>query len=188
MRGDYSIDATRCIADLTQRSDAIPRELRALLGDWVWGCDLCQEICPPTRRASPRVDRAFAPQSPRDAFPDLIALLHLRSGQFKRRYRRSAMGWRGPTVLRRNAAVALGNALDRSTVPALEASLSGDPSELVRGHVAWALGRIGSPQARRALARQLERETSLGVREEIEAALGTEQPSDEVGAFNGRRS
>jgi len=172
LRGDYTIDATRCIADLTQRSDAIPRELRALVGDWLWGCDLCQEVCPPTRLASPRVDRAFAAQSSHDAFPDLLALLHLRSGQFKKRYRRSAMGWRGPVVLRRSAAVALGNALDRAAVPALEDSLVRDPSELVRGHVAWALGRIGSPRARTALARQLAAELSLSVREEIGAALG----------------
>ncbi|MFZ1124040.1 MAG: tRNA epoxyqueuosine(34) reductase QueG, partial [Candidatus Baltobacteraceae bacterium] len=60
LRGDYTIDATRCISDLTQRTDAIPRELRPLLGDWVWGCDLCQEVCPPTRRAPPRAGRAFA--------------------------------------------------------------------------------------------------------------------------------
>ncbi|MGP6159974.1 MAG: tRNA epoxyqueuosine(34) reductase QueG, partial [Vulcanimicrobiaceae bacterium] len=60
LRGDYTIDATRCISDLTQRRDAIPRELRPLIGDWVWGCDLCQAVCPPTRRASPRGDPAFA--------------------------------------------------------------------------------------------------------------------------------
>jgi epoxyqueuosine reductase len=172
LRGDYTIDATRCIADLTQRSDAIPRELRALVGDWLWGCDLCQEVCPPTRLASPRVDRAFAAQSSRDAFPDLLALLRLRSGQFKKRYRGSAMGWRGPVILRRNAAVALGNALDRAAVPTLEEALAVDRSEMVRGHVAWALGRIGSPRARAALASQLEAETSLTVREEIGAALG----------------
>jgi epoxyqueuosine reductase len=172
LRGDYTIDATLCIADLTQRTDAIPRDLRALVGDWLWGCDLCQEICPPTRLASPRADRAFAAKSAGDAFPDLLALLRLRSGQFKKRYRRSAMGWRGPVVLRRNAAVALGNALDRAAVPALEDSLAGDASELVRGHAAWALGRIGSPRALATLEARLESETSLTVREEIGAALG----------------
>ncbi|MBV9277718.1 MAG: tRNA epoxyqueuosine(34) reductase QueG, partial [Candidatus Eremiobacteraeota bacterium] len=46
LRGDYTIDATRCISDLTQRTDGIPREMRALIGTWVWGCDLCQLICP----------------------------------------------------------------------------------------------------------------------------------------------
>ena len=48
LRGDYTIDANRCISDLTQRTDAIPRAMRALIGDWVWGCDICQLVCPPT--------------------------------------------------------------------------------------------------------------------------------------------
>jgi epoxyqueuosine reductase len=156
---------------LTQRTDAIPRELRPLLGDWVWGCDLCQAVCPPTRRASPRADRAFAPPGPAAAFPDLLALLGLRSGEYKRRYRSTAMGWRGAAVLRRNAAVALGNALDRAAVPALEASLQGDPHPLVRGHAAWALGRIGSPRALAGLCGALAGERDTGVREELLAAL-----------------
>ncbi len=82
------------------------------------------------------------------------SLLRLRSGAFRRRYAKTAMGWRGAAVLRRNAAVALGNALDRSTVGALIESLQSDPHPMVRGHVAWALGRIGSPRAIAALRRQ----------------------------------
>ena len=173
LRGDYTIDATRCISDLTQRSDPIPREMRPLLGDWVWGCDLCQEVCPPTRRASVRADRAFAASNANAAFPDLMMLLTLRRGEYRRRFRPTAMGWRGPAVLRRNAAVALGNSLDRAAVPALERSLGEDASELVRGHAAWALGRIGSPRARRTLEGRLAGESSLSVREEIVAALGS---------------
>jgi epoxyqueuosine reductase len=171
LRGDYTIDATRCISDLTQRTGAIPRALRPLLGDWIWGCDLCQAVCPPTRRASPRADRAFAPAGAQAAFPGLLALLRLRSGEFKRRYRATAMGWRGAAVLRRNAAVALGNALDRAAVPALEDSLRDDPHPLVRGHAAWALGRIGSPRALAALRAALAGERDAGVRDEIRAAL-----------------
>jgi epoxyqueuosine reductase len=170
LRGDYTIDGTRCIADLTQRTDAIPRELRALIGDWVWGCDLCQEICPPTRRAPPSTIAAFAPARD-DAFPALIELLTMRSATFKRRYRKRAMGWRGAAVLRRNAAVGLGNALDRAAVPALVTALAADPHPLVRGHVAWALGRIGSPAAQDALARRRGAETDATVLEEIDAAL-----------------
>jgi epoxyqueuosine reductase len=177
LRGDYTIDATRCISDLTQRRDGIPRRLRPLMGDWVWGCDLCQAVCPPTRRASPRAERAFAPPGAAAAFPDLFALLRLRGGEFKRRYRATAMGWRGAAVLRRNAAVALGNALDRAAVPALEDSLRGDSHPLVRGHAAWALGRIGSPRALAALRAALAREGDPGVREEVQAALAAWEPA-----------
>jgi epoxyqueuosine reductase len=145
LRGDYTIDARRCISDLTQRRDGIPREMRPLIGDWVWGCDLCQEACPPTRRAPPRVDRSFEAPNAEHAFPDLHALLSMRAGAFKRRFGKTAMGWRGAAVLRRNAAVALGNALDRASVPALTHALRDDSHSMVRAHVAWALGRIASP-------------------------------------------
>jgi epoxyqueuosine reductase len=170
LRGDYTIDATRCISDLTQRRDAIPRALRPLVGTWVWGCDLCQEACPPTARA-PRTAEAFAPRDVDARAPDLQALLAMRSGTFKRRYARSAMGWRGAAVLRRNAAVALGNSLDRADVPALEHALAADPHPLVRGHVAWALGRIGSPRALAALRLAAGRESASLVRNEIAVAL-----------------
>lgn len=171
LRGDYTIDATRCISDLTQRVDAIPRALRPLVGDWVWGCDLCQTVCPPTRRASPRVDRAFQPQTTGAAFPDLQRLLTLSNAEFKRSFRRTAMGWRGPVVLRRNAAVALGNTLDRAAVPALEGALIADVHPLPRSHAAWALGRIGSPRALAFLAERYKREEDPSVRDEIAAAL-----------------
>jgi epoxyqueuosine reductase len=172
LRGDYTIDATRCIADLTQRTDAIPRAMRPLLGDWVWGCDLCQLVCPPTKaagwRGNPRED---GPIDGDIAAPTLIGLLRLRSGEFKRRFKATAMGWRGAAVLRRNAAVALGNALDRSAIPALVLTLNEDPHPMVRGHAAWALGRIGAPSALTALHRRDGVETDRSVRDEIRDAL-----------------
>ncbi len=173
LRGDYTIDASRCISDLTQRTDAVPRDMRASIGDWVWGCDLCQLVCPPTQRSARAADAAFAAASDANARPSLLDLLTLRSGDFKRRFRGTAMGWRGAAVLRRNAAIALGNALDRASVPALETACSSDPHPLVRGHAAWALGRIGSPRALAVLRTQRERERDAAVLEEIEAALAS---------------
>jgi epoxyqueuosine reductase len=189
LRGDYTIDAGRCISDLTQSTRAIPRALRPLVGDWVWGCDLCQDICPPTKRAAPVARPAFAPRGEDAAHPDLLGLLALRSSDYKRRFRPTAMGWRGAAVLRRNAALALGNSLDRAAVPALEAALARDPHPLVRGQVAWALGRIGSPRALGALRRRATRgaEASPDVRAEIDAALRAWETSAASGAFEGRR-
>lgn len=171
LRGDYTMDATRCISDLTQRRDAIPRELRPLVGTWIWGCDLCQEVCPPTRLAR---DRRRLPPAAAESV-DLRALLRLRSAEFERSFRPTALGWRGATILRRNAAVALGNALDRGAVPALVEALGADPHPLVRGHVAWALGRIGSPAALEALAARATSEPDASAREEIAAALAAYQ-------------
>ncbi|MFN2460809.1 MAG: tRNA epoxyqueuosine(34) reductase QueG [Candidatus Velthaea sp.] len=170
LRGDYTMDATRCISDLTQRTDAIPRELRPLIGDWVWGCDLCQDVCPPTRRGA-RGGSAFVALEPATRAPDLHELLRMRSGTFKRRFARTALGWRGAAVLRRNAAVALGNGLDRADVPVLGEALAADPHAGVRGHVAWALGRIGSPRAYAALRAAVAREHDPWVLAEICAAL-----------------
>lgn len=171
LRADYTIDATRCISDLTQRTGAIPRTMRPLIGDWVWGCDICQTVCPPNARAAKTAAPRWATREPDAARPPLISLLHLRSAGFKHRYRDTAMGWRGAAVLRRNAAVALGNALDRSAVGALIESLQSDPHPMVRGHAAWALGRIGSPAAVDALRRQRASEQADAVRAEIGSAL-----------------
>ncbi len=188
LRGDGTIDARRCISDLTQRTDAVPDELRPLVGTWVWGCDLCQEACPPTRLAGFAGDDGFAPQNDDQAHPNLPALLGLRSSAFKRRFRGTAMGWRGAAVLRRNAAVALGNALDRSAVPALAESVAADPHPLVRGHAAWALGRIGSPAALAALRERQPVEGDHGVRREIAAALKSWETFTRAGALEARRT
>jgi len=176
LRGDYTIDATRCISDLTQRTDGIPRALRVALGDWVWGCDLCQTACPPTQRARAVAGAEFAPLDDDGAAPSLVGLLALRSGVYKRRYRATAMGWRGAAVLRRNAAVALGNALDRASVPALAVALASDPHPMVRGHAAWALGRIGSPRALAVLAARAACECDEGVRAEVGEAQAPWKP------------
>jgi epoxyqueuosine reductase len=170
LRGDYTIDAGRCISDLTQRRDPIPRELRVAIGDWVWGCDLCQDVCPPTKRGRFGAGN-FAPLDEQTRAPHLTALLRLRSAEFKRRYARTAMGWRGAAVLRRNAAVALGNGLDRAHVAPLADALAGDPHVSVRGHAAWALGRIGSPRALAVLHAAAASERDSWVRAEIDAAL-----------------
>lgn len=173
LRGDYTIDATRCISDLTQRTDSIPPAMRPLIGDWVWGCDICQLVCPPTASAPMPDSAEWRPRDEDAERPPLVDLLRLRSAAFKQRYATTAMGWRGAAVLRRNAAVALGNALDRSAVEPLIESLRSDPHPMVRGHVAWALGRIGSPRALSALRRHYAAERDDSVRTEIGCALKT---------------
>jgi epoxyqueuosine reductase len=184
LRGDYTIDATLCISDLTQRTDAIPTAMRPMIGDWIWGCDLCQTSCPPTQNAGNRgSERVDAPLDEESAAPSLVRLLRLRSGEFKRRFEKTAMGWRGAAILRRNAAVALGNALDRSAVGALALAVDEDPHAMVRGHAAWALGRIGSPSALSALRARFEVEADDGVREEIRAALEPFQATVSLGVI-----
>jgi epoxyqueuosine reductase len=167
----YTLDARRCISYLTiELQGAIPRELRPSIGRWVFGCDVCQEVCP--HNQSPKRAPGDAALSPRPGIDelDLRDLLALGSAAHRRLVRRSALKRVSRTRLQRNAAVALGNTGEPSAVPALASALSGNASPLVRGHAAWALGRIGTDAARAALASARKRETDATVIEEIDLA------------------
>jgi epoxyqueuosine reductase len=161
--GGYTMDPRRCIAYLTiEHRGPIPVTLRPHLDNWIFGCDLCQEACPWNRDAH---DAAGAD----DLAPHLPALLALDADGFRARYGRTALTRAKRRGLLRNAAVALGNSGNPDAVPSLAAAL-GDPEPLVRGHAAWALGRLGGAAARGALERARERETDAGVAAEIVAA------------------
>jgi epoxyqueuosine reductase len=165
------LDNNRCISYLTiELRGPIPREMRPLIGDWVFGCDICQEVCPVNRKAQPGNHPEFAASQGIGPSPSLTELLDMDEAEFKERYRKSPVKrakWAG---MRRNAAVALGNVGDPSAVPALVRALNSEPV-LVRGHAAWALGRIGGEAAMAALAERLVREDDGWVREEINLAV-----------------
>ena len=166
----YVIDNARCISHLTiENRGAIPRELRPLLGDWIFGCDLCQEVCPVNRKAQPAQEPAFGQASLATA--DLIEILEMSETDFRERFRGTPILRAKRIGLQRNACVALGNGKNPAAVPALDRALQqGEP--LVRGHAAWALGQIGGPAALAALERAAESETDGEVLAEIRAALG----------------
>ena len=168
----YVLDTPRCISYLTiEHRGALPRDLRPLMGDWVFGCDICQAVCPPNRHALPLAPPALRPRDADDAFPALAPLLSLTPAAFHARFRGRAVTrakWEG---LARNAAIALGNTRDPAALPALVAALAAHESPLVRGHAAWAIGRIGSAPARAALDRRRASEPDATVLEEIAAAL-----------------
>ena len=166
----YVIDNRRCISFLTiELRGAIPRELRALVGDWVFGCDLCQEVCPVNRKAAVSREAEFGKRRDFDA-PALIPLLSLDEDGFRRRFEGSPIRRAKLSGLQRNVCVALGNIGDRAAVPALSAALvSDDP--IVRAHAAWALGRIGGETAKTALKSALAAERDPSARDEISEAL-----------------
>jgi len=181
----YVVDARRCISYLTiELRGWIPRELRPLLGTWVFGCDVCQDVCPHNALVARGRHESFAPR--RDAaFPDLVELLHIDERTYQERFRHSAIKRAKRQGLRRNAAVALGNLRGSAALPALGRALEdGDP--IVRGHAAWALGRIGGTEAKEALLRRRAVETDPAVREEVERALQDVRVSESP-ARGGRR-
>ena len=149
---------------------AIPRELRPLVGDWVFGCDICQDVCPVNRKAQGSLEPAF--QQRHDfAAPALMPLLELDQASFSARFRRSPIKRAKRIGLQRNVCVALGNIGDPAAIPALTSALQTHDSGLVRGHAAWALGRIGGSEALSALRCSLEIETDDEVVTEIQIAL-----------------
>jgi epoxyqueuosine reductase len=138
-----SLDATRCIAYLTiELKGEIPLELRPAIGELVYGCDICQDVCPWNVRFSRDVtEPALQPHEDRIA-PEAAELLALTDHEWRARFGKSAMTRAKRRGLARNAAVALGNRLDRSTIPALMAAANDDPDPLVRSHAAWALAQF----------------------------------------------
>ena len=166
----YVIDNRKCISFLTiELRGPIPREMRPMMGDWVFGCDICQEVCPVNRKAVLSGEPDFDKRHDFDA-PELIPLLDLDDDAFRKRFEGSPIRRSKREGLRRNVCVALGNIGDPVAVPALAAALNSD-SPLVRSHAAWALGKIGGQDARAALERALESEEDASVREEIASAL-----------------
>lgn len=169
--GPYILDARRCISYLTiELKGAIPRHLRPLMGNHVFGCDICQEVCPYNIKAVPTLDPAYAPREGLFA-PALVELLSLTAAEFRRRFRGSPILRAKRRGLLRNVAVALGNIGNSAAVPALGRALN-DDEPLVRSHAAWGLGRIGGGPAVAALCARAEVETDREVRDEIEHALG----------------
>jgi epoxyqueuosine reductase len=170
--GPYVLDARRCISYLTiELKGAIPRHLRPLMGNHIFGCDICQEVCPYNVKAKPTGEEAFYP---RDGLyvPELIPLLTLSEEEFRRRFRGSPILRAKRRGFLRNVAVALGNLKSVEAVPALIQAL-GDEDALVRRHVAWALGQIATQESLGALKNRLEVEADSGVKEEIEEAITT---------------
>jgi epoxyqueuosine reductase len=187
----YVLDNTRCISYLTiELRGSIPLELRPLMGNLVFGCDICQQVCPVNkvverrlglRKADGAVSSTFQPFDfqihpefrPRNGIgstPELIPLLSLTEEQFRERFRLSPIRRTKRRGLLRNVCVALGNSGDPQAVPALIKALH-DDEPLIRGHAAWALGRIRGEESKRALQEALESEEDEETLTEIRCAL-----------------
>jgi epoxyqueuosine reductase len=168
--GPYLLDARRCISYLTiELKGWMPRQLRPLVGNHVFGCDICQEVCPYNVKARSTEESAFRPRPGLHA-PELIPMLSLDDAGFRRRFRGSPVLRAKRRGFLRNVAVALGNIKSREAIPALVHALD-DGEPLVRGHAAWALGQIGFPEALEGLRCRLQVENDAEVRSEITDAI-----------------
>jgi epoxyqueuosine reductase len=167
----YTIDTPSCLSFQTiEQRGEIPRELRSKLGDWVFGCDVCQEVCPYTKAVTVDADPAFAPRTIDNAYPALKALLSLTQDEFISMYAGTPVTRAKRRGLARNAAVALGNVGSEDDLAVLIQALTNHDEPLVRGHAAWAVGMIGGKAARHALESCLRNELDQNVIEEARAA------------------
>jgi epoxyqueuosine reductase len=169
---EWSVDARLCISYLTiEHRGPIPQKLRRAIANRVFGCDICQDVCPYNARMLEPTEECHLQTSSPDRFaPKLLDLILLDDEEFKARFRATAAMRTKRKGLLRNVAVALGNwGSDEAVVP-LKSALQ-DPEEWIRGHAAWALGEIGTGAAKNALRKAYSTERDLSVREEIAAAL-----------------
>ena len=161
------LDARKCISYLTieLRDQPIPTELRPLMGEWIFGCDVCQDVCPWNRKAPTSEELAFAP---REKFSpvDIDWLLQLDEVGFQAEFAGTPMHRTGRATLLRNALIALGNNGNQSAVPALSRALN-DVEPLIRGAAAWALNRLGGSIATTLLKDRQAIETDAGAPDEI---------------------
>ncbi len=162
------LDASRCISYLTiEHRGSIPMELRDGIGQWLFGCDVCQEVCPWNRKLTRRAER---PPASLNAL-NLHELFDISDDEFRQRFRRTPL-WRSRRRgLLRNAAIVLGNQRDAGAIAALTRGLA-DDEPIVRGASAWGLGKVGGTEALQALSDRRDVESEIAVRQEIRLALG----------------
>jgi epoxyqueuosine reductase len=170
---DYSLDARLCIAYHTiENRGPIDRRLRARIGEWLFGCDLCQDACPYNARALDAQWPEFRPDRGPGAWISLREVLSLRTSEaFKKKFAGTSLLRAKRAGLVRNAClVAANGGWARELMPELTDVLNRDADPVARGHAAWAL-RSGGAAARRALDHAGRVETDATVRDEIASAL-----------------
>jgi epoxyqueuosine reductase len=168
----YILDARLCISYLTiELRGPIPHSLRSSIGNRIFGCDDCQDVCPWNRFATKTFERGFDRRE-ENLEPDLEDLIRIDMRDFKKRFENSPILRATRNGFVRNVAVALGNSQSNAAVPALKTALC-DESPLVRAHAAWALGQIATEQAIEVLLEAKSEESDPETLAEI--ALSLEQ-------------
>ena len=169
------LDARRCISYLTiELKGSIPAELREGVGNWLFGCDVCQEVCPWNRKAPETHDDAFQPQEKLKHL-NVLQVLSSTATEFEQQFHGTALARPGHTGLRRNAAIVIGNSGDLRAVGSLTIALQ-DEDPVLRGSAAWALGQLNCEESRLALQQRRACENDSTVAAEIDAALFRQQP------------
>jgi len=174
--GPFRLDSRMCISYLTiENKGPIPSELRAGIGDWLFGCDVCQDVCPFNRFSVDTDWRELGPEAGPGTRIDLGGLLAIDTDEkFRSRFRGTALARPKRRGLLRNAAVVAANVGCVQAVPALLERIERDPEPLIRQHAIWAAIRLDKRMALSVVARAIMKDPDPIVRQEARAALELE--------------
>ncbi|WLD94006.1 tRNA epoxyqueuosine(34) reductase QueG [Alkalihalobacillus sp. AL-G] len=164
------LDANKCIAFLTQTKGFLPEQYREKIGNRLYGCDTCQQVCPENKGIDIHHHPEMEPD-PEVAKPKLKSLLSISNREFKEKFGPVSGSWRGKKPIQRNAIIALGNFKDVTAVPDLIDVMMKDPRPVIRGTAAWSLGKIGGSEVENALKQAKEKENETIVVAEIDKSL-----------------
>ncbi len=164
------LNAKRCISFLTQTKDILPEPFRKKLGNRLYGCDTCQQVCPKNQGMDHHFHEEMEPD-PEVAKPKLIPLLTLSNKQFKEKFGHISGAWRGKKPIQRNAIIALAHFKDQTALPTLFQLLENDPRGAIRGTAAWAIGVIGGKEEQKHLQKIKKTEVDVEVIRELEASI-----------------
>ncbi|MFB5664360.1 tRNA epoxyqueuosine(34) reductase QueG [Alteribacillus sp. HJP-4] len=164
------LDSGKCIAYLTQTKDMLPERYRKKIGNRLYGCDTCQQVCPENKGVDIHSNPEFEPD-PERVKPQLLSLLKMSNKTFRSTYGSMAGSWRGKKPIQRNAVIALGNYKEEASVDTLGELLFNDPRPVIRGTAAWSLGEIATNNAIHLLQEARNLEIDKEVNNEIGHAI-----------------
>lgn len=164
------LNARQCLAFLTQTKNFMPEEHRDKLGNFIYGYETCQVVCPYNKGVDFHHHEAFEPD-PELVKPRLVDLLKVSNREFKEKYGGMAGSWRGKKPLQRNAIIALGNYKETSALDTLIELMNKDPRPVIRGTAAWSIGKMEEEAGYRAIRDAMENETDPEVIEEMKKGL-----------------
>ncbi|WP_436630274.1 tRNA epoxyqueuosine(34) reductase QueG [Latilactobacillus sakei] len=139
--GDGLLNATRCLSYQTQTKGFMPEEFRPKIRSVIYGCDICQQVCPFNKGKDFHFHPDMEPD-PEAVMPELQPLLTISNKEFKVKFGHLSGSWRGKKPIQRNAIIALANVKDRTAIPQLLQLIDNDPRPVIRGTAAWALGQL----------------------------------------------
>lgn len=171
--GNGSMNAKKCLAYQTQTKEMMPEEYRKKMHNVIYGCDICQLVCPYNKGKNVHFHKEMEPEI-ESVYPKLKPMLNLSNKEFKETFGHLSGSWRGKKPLQRNALIALANLGDRSALPEILGCAKEDVRPVIRGTAAWAIGKLGNRDMEKWLGilnELLEKEQEAEVVIEIRNAM-----------------